>query len=507
MKRNWEVDELIEHFTFLPNEQVLLSNKTGSTRLGFAVLFKFFQQEARFPNYKNEIPKEMVAYIAKQFALDRQLFDEYDWNGRTIKYHRAQIREYFRFKEASNEDIETITTWLQKHILYHDAEYEHLKVEAYNQFRELQIEPPTPNRIDRIVRSAIFAYENQFFQETFQRLSQDSTLKIDSLINDLTVYEEDEINLNTDNEYLSFSELRSDPGRIGLESVFREVQKLKTIQQLGLPNTLFTNVPQKVLEKYKQRAVSEKLPELRRHPNHIRYTLLAAFFWIRSREITDNLIELLIQIIHRISVRAERKVDKELINDFRRVNGKTNILFQMADAALNNPDGIIKQVLFPVVSENTLKALIKEFKNTGSAYRKKVYTIMRASYGRHYRRMIPEILNTLEFRSNNEMHQPVIKALEIIKKYYGIGTHYFSDTYEVPIEGVIRPVMREAVIEKDDQGQEHVNRINYEIVTLQSLRDKLRCKEIWVVGANRYRNPDEDLPTDFEEHREDNYKA
>ncbi|CAM4452140.1 Transposase [Paenibacillus phoenicis] len=39
------------------------------------------------------------------------------------------------------------------------------------------------------------------------------------------------------------------------------------------------------------------------------------------------------------------------------------------------------------------------------------------------------------------------------------------------------------------------------------LRDKLRCKEIWVPGANRYRNPDEDLPSDFEERREENYKA
>ena len=28
---------------------------------------------------------------------------------------------------------------------------------------------------------------------------------------------------------------------------------------------------------------------------------------------------------------------------------------------------------------------------------------------------------------------------------------------------------------------------------LQALREQLRCKEIWVVGANRYRNPDEDL--------------
>ena len=44
-------------------------------------------------------------------------------------------------------------------------------------------------------------------------------------------------------------------------------------------------------------------------------------------------------------------------------------------------------------------------------------------------------------------------------------------------------------------------------LSLQVLRDRLRCKEIWVVGANRYRNPDEDLPADFEVQREQYYAA
>ena len=29
----------------------------------------------------------------------------------------------------------------------------------------------------------------------------------------------------------------------------------------------------------------------------------------------------------------------------------------------------------------------------------------------------------------------------------------------------------------------------------------MRCREIWVEGARRYRNPDEDIPEDFEEKR------
>ena len=131
---------------------------------------------------------------------------------------------------------------------------------------------------------------------------------------------------------------------------------------------------------------------------------------------------------------------------------------------------------------------------------------MRSSYASHYRRMVPEILNILEFRSNNNIHQPIIEALNIIKKYYNINTHFFEEKEYIPISGIIKASMKDIIIEKDDLGIERINRINYEIVTLQALRDKLRCKEIWAMGADKYRNPDEDLPNDFELHREENYK-
>jgi hypothetical protein len=53
----------------------------------------------------------------------------------------------------------------------------------------------------------------------------------------------------------------------------------------------------------------------------------------------------------------------------------------------------------------------------------------------------------------------------------------------------------------DKQGRRRVVRMVYEVATFQALRDQLRCKEIWVVGAGRWRDPDEDLPKDFEARR------
>jgi hypothetical protein len=63
---------------------------------------------------------------------------------------------------------------------------------------------------------------------------------------------------------------------------------------------------------------------------------------------------------------------------------------------------------------------------------------------------------------------------------------------EEVVDGIVPGLWREAVVEKDAKGRPRVNRITYEICILEALRDKRRCKEVWVVGANRYRNPDED---------------
>ncbi|MGB5831033.1 MAG: Tn3 family transposase [Thiohalocapsa sp.] len=121
--------------------------------------------------------------------------------------------------------------------------------------------------------------------------------------------------------------------------------------------------------------------------------------------------------------------------------------------------------------------------------------------------MVPLLLEALEFRSNNARPRPVIEAIDWLRQHKDDRQRFVSTDAGAPIEGLVRGIWRELILEKDTHGNERVNRINYEIYVLQQLREKLRCKEIWVVGADRYRNPDDDLPLDFEEKRASYYQA
>lgn len=120
MKRQWDIEDLIEHMTLLPPELEALTHKTGATRLGFAVLLKCFQYEGRFPTGKHEVPRAVVDYVAHQLKLDPALWRESAWEGRTGAEQRTQIRALLEFREATAADSAEMSTWLVEQVLATD---------------------------------------------------------------------------------------------------------------------------------------------------------------------------------------------------------------------------------------------------------------------------------------------------------------------------------------------------------------------------------------------------
>jgi hypothetical protein len=299
-------------------------------------------------------------------------------------------------------------------------------------------------------------------------------------------------------------------GAATVKHIQRVCDRLKGLQSIQLPEDLFEDLPLSYLRQY-QRQVSVESPShlLRREstaPEQM-YTLLAAFCWVRQRQVTDDLVDLFIRVLQNIRIKAEREEKKHLITDFIRVEGKQRLLFDLAEVMLNHPQGIIEEVLCPVVGQARLEALVEEAQQTGT-YRQAVQTRIGSSYSFHYRQMLPLMLDVLEFRSNNTRHQPLIGALKVVETYLeDKGRYFYPVEAIVPVEGVIPGVLQTWIYESNRSGKLQVRRKRYELCVLQQLRDRLRRKAIWVVGADRHRNPDHDTPGDFDEKRTSYYRA
>ncbi len=427
-----------------------------------------------------------------------------DSDDRTLERQRAEIRALLGFREATVADAEALGTWLRDHAVARTRDLGELTAEAEARCRALRIEPPTPDRIDRVIRAAVRAHDERRHAAVRARLSPETRAGLDALLRPPGPEGAAEAVEGRDEQTTApLIHLRGDPGRVSVASLRDELARLDAVRRLGL----FADWSPAELEACRQRVAVEAPYELRRHPEATRLAWLAAYAHLRGRAVADALVELLIETVHHIGARAEHRVEKELLEDLKRVGGKQALLYRMAGAALGNPDGSVRDVIYPRVGEQTLHDLVREAEATGPTYRTTLRATIRGSYRGHYRRAVLDLLAALDFRSDNEAHQPVIEALALVRRYAGTRVRHIPAHEDVPLEGVVRPLWRDAVVDADPHGRPRVDRITYEICALEALRDQLRCKEVWVAGADRYRNPDEDVPADFAARREEHYAA
>ncbi|MEU9984064.1 Tn3 family transposase [Streptomyces sp. NPDC050856] len=483
-------------------------NKSGATRLGFALLLKFFEVEARFPESAKEVPAAAVEYVAQQVKVPAGAWAEYDWQSKAIQRHRGEIRAAYGFRANTEEDQDRLAAWLATELCPVELSRDRLAAAVVARCRNDHVEPPAPGQVRRLVGKAVKDFEKRFCRSTLDRLSHATRSRLEDLVaGDGSEQGADGDGAAVGGGRSHFTELKTDPGAPGLESLLAEVNKLERVRRLELPADLFADVSEKLVDAWRARASKEYPANLERMKPPRRLTLLATLCHVRQTEITDSLVDLFIQLVLKINTRAERRVEKELGAELKKVRGKEAMLLRVAEAALSEPSGTVRRVIFPVVGgEKTLKALAAEAAANEARYKARVRTVLRSSYSAHWRRMLSPLLRALELKCNNTAYRPVMDAIDLLQRYLEQPLKegaFFDPAETVPLDGVVPEQWRAAVV--DDKGL--VERIPYELCVLVSLRDALRRREIWVVGANRWRNPEDDLPADFEDNRDVHYAA
>lgn len=207
-----------------------------------------------------------------------------------------------------------MTDWLAGELCPVELDERRLRDDLLARFREERIEPPGASRIDRILGSGRALFERQFTTGMVERLPAAAIEALERLVPPVATGEVAAAGL--------LVELKGDPGKTGLSTNLAEIEKLERVRALGLPADLFADCSEKLLDAWRARAAAAYPSDLRAMPTTIRLTLLAALCWSRTAEITDALVDLLIDVVDKIRVRAENRVEKALVADLKRVSGK-----------------------------------------------------------------------------------------------------------------------------------------------------------------------------------------
>ncbi|MCW1099147.1 hypothetical protein OJ963_35575 [Streptomyces sp. RS2] len=136
-----------------------------------------------------------------------------------------------------------------------------------------------------------------------------------------------------------------------------------------MPPELFADVSEKPVAAWRARAAKEYPSDLPAAAGPVRYTLLSMLCHVRETEITDSLVELFTQLAQKINTCAEKKVEGEFNKELKRVRGKEGILLRLAEAAVVEPGGTVRKVIYPVAGESMLKAPAAEAAANEALYR------------------------------------------------------------------------------------------------------------------------------------------
>ena len=69
---------------------------------------KFYGRFGRFPRGRGKLHDDAVEFVARQLGVGAGSLAFYEWSGRTIKRHRAEIRAHLGFRECAVADAEEL---------------------------------------------------------------------------------------------------------------------------------------------------------------------------------------------------------------------------------------------------------------------------------------------------------------------------------------------------------------------------------------------------------------
>jgi hypothetical protein len=236
----------------------LIQTKHHANRLSFAVLLAFFRERGRFPRRSTEIDRTLVNDIIAELQLPTPDDFKFALSGRSNERHRAEIRDLLGFREATVADGEALAEWLQHQTAGAGANAEHLAQQLEGRCRELFLEPPAPDRVERIVRAAIHAHDDRLQTEIAQRLGPETRERLDALLRPAKTEGIESPKTGVWAAPALLLRLRGNPGRPSLAAIQDELAKLKLIREINLPSSLFEKVLPQEIERFRRRVLEDR---------------------------------------------------------------------------------------------------------------------------------------------------------------------------------------------------------------------------------------------------------
>ena len=491
-----------EHYKLTASEFKAITSKYGSrNQLLFAVMLQHYKIKLTFPETHNELISYLSTAISSELKTESFYFHEFEKNDLIIKRFKQAIRKRFGFREATDADSIQFINWVVSSHLHKMPQHHETTVAIRNWYQSSKIEPFSSKQEERYLDTARNKFETQLFETIVNRLSTEDKKFIDVLLS-----KADENNEKPRTREISLNTLKKGIPGAKLKHVQFAIEKYEAIRSLWLPDSITEKLSRKILLKYYDRIMAYSPSHIIELDENAKYAMMTIFCHIRAELLIDGLCDLFLKLVRKIEKSSENYVNKTLVKEIKRVEGKLDILSKLVETSLDHPDGVIKDTIYSVVDVETLLRLKEDLNQRGRWYKKQVRAKMRSLYSYGSRIELLNLLSLLKFNAQDDEGKALLSAVDFIIKHRDSVGEQYKESDKAPLTHVIPNDWLDFVVETRGESEVRINKLSYEMVVCNEVRKKLSYKGIWIDASYRYRDPKKDVPADFDKNKAAYYK-
>ena len=155
------------------------------SQLAYGVMICYFKRNIKFPSVEeNSIPLKLISQVAYEIEMESYVYDfsEFDWETRTIKRYRQQIRDHLGFREPLAVDAKEYIEYLKNNVLLQNPSNEVILEQTRLHFESKKVELFKNKPLQRHISSAQYQFEQNLFQTTFDHLNSSDLYLIDQIL-------------------------------------------------------------------------------------------------------------------------------------------------------------------------------------------------------------------------------------------------------------------------------------------------------------------------------------
>ncbi|KTD14060.1 hypothetical protein [Legionella hackeliae] len=196
-------------------------------------------------------------------------------------------------------------------------------------YQSAKIEPFSDKQQERYLDSARNKFEMQLFKRIVSRLSKKDKEYIDSILNRAL----EQLNEKQRSKEINLNTLKKGIPGAKLKHVQFAIEKYEAILPLWLPDSIITSLSRKILLKCYDRIMAYSPSHINELDECAKYAMVTIFCHIRGELLADSLGDLFVKLLRKIEKSSENYVNKTVVKEIKRVEGKLDILFKLVETS------------------------------------------------------------------------------------------------------------------------------------------------------------------------------